>query len=149
MRLEINHKIARLNGMSTTELITEYERLSGGFLVSPRRHRLIRKLIWLYQCEDFAPISAAALERAKSIAQISSLRTHPPQGFNDQIPSTEKEFRLNPGSILVRTFRGKRIEVTVRERGFEWNGKLYKTISGVAKAITGTQWNGKRFFNLI
>jgi hypothetical protein len=50
--------------------------------------------------------------------------------------------------MLVREHDGKRFAVIVVEDGFAWNGKTYSSLTKVAKAITGTNWNGPRFFGL-
>ena len=49
---------------------------------------------------------------------------------------------------LVRTFRGARYQVTVKAHGFEYQGRLYTSLSEVARAITGANWNGWAFFGL-
>ncbi len=56
--------------------------------------------------------------------------------------------KLTPGTRLVRDWHGVGHTVIVREDGFEYNGKLWKTLTAVAKVITGTHWNGPRFFGL-
>ena len=56
--------------------------------------------------------------------------------------------RIKPGSILVREWSGELHRVTVLEIGFAWNGATYRSLSEVARAITGTRWNGPRFFGL-
>ena len=56
--------------------------------------------------------------------------------------------RIKPGSILVREWAGELHRVTVLEVGFAWNGATYRSLSEVARAITGTRWNGPRFFGL-
>ena len=53
-----------------------------------------------------------------------------------------------PGTKLVREWNGTEHTVTVRHDGYELNGKKYKSLSAIAKAITGTNWNGFRFFGL-
>ena len=55
---------------------------------------------------------------------------------------------LRPGTILVRLWHGVRHEVTIRQNGFEYQGQLYRSLSAVAKKITGSHWNGRRFFQL-
>ena len=50
--------------------------------------------------------------------------------------------------MILRDYRGLRLTVTVLERGFEWNGQIYSSLTAVAKAITGTHWNGRLFFGL-
>lgn len=61
-----------------------------------------------------------------------------------------KEFnrRLKPGTVLVREYRGERHTVTVVAGGFVWRDTTFTSLSTVARAITGTAWNGPRFFGL-
>jgi hypothetical protein len=54
----------------------------------------------------------------------------------------------SPGTVLVRQHAGSMHRVMVLDDGFAWNGKTYESLSKVAFAITGTQWNGPRFFGL-
>jgi hypothetical protein len=53
-----------------------------------------------------------------------------------------------PGTILVREWQGTTHHVTIVTDGFVWNGKTHSSLSGIARAITGTKWNGPRFFGL-
>jgi hypothetical protein len=53
-----------------------------------------------------------------------------------------------PGTRLVRDWQGERHEVTVLADGFEYAGRPYRSLSAIARAITGTQWNGPAFFGL-
>jgi hypothetical protein len=56
--------------------------------------------------------------------------------------------RIKPGTRLYRVWQEKTHVVTVTDDGFEWDGTRYKSLSAVARAITGTQWNGYAFFGL-
>ena len=56
--------------------------------------------------------------------------------------------RIKPGSELVRTWKGKRYRVTVMTEGFAYDGKPFASLSEIASEITGTNWNGPRFFGL-
>jgi hypothetical protein len=56
--------------------------------------------------------------------------------------------RLKPGAVLVREYQGKRHTVIVVPEGFSWDGTTYTSLSIIARAITGTAWNGPRFFGL-
>ena len=64
----------------------------------------------------------------------------------------EAELSTNPipraGTILVREWQGVTHHVTVTDDGFLWNGNSHRSLSGIARAITGTTWNGPRFFGL-
>ena len=56
--------------------------------------------------------------------------------------------RIKPGSELVRTFNRRTYRVVVMEKGFAWEGKTFSSLSEIALEITGTKWNGPRFFGL-
>src|SRR5690348_1693784 len=56
--------------------------------------------------------------------------------------------RLRPGTVLVREHEGHNHHVMVTDNGFAWNGTQYSSLTKVAFAITGTRWNGPRFFGL-
>jgi Protein of unknown function (DUF2924) len=55
---------------------------------------------------------------------------------------------VNPDTVLVREWHGTSHRVTVLERGFDWRGKRYRSLSEIARAITGTRWSGPRFFGI-
>jgi hypothetical protein len=71
----------------------------------------------------------------KFLASLTKLGEKPPR-------------RLKAGSVIVREHQGVRHEVLVVLGGFCWRGKTYAGLSTIAKAITGTHWNGPRFFGL-
>jgi len=60
----------------------------------------------------------------------------------------DPSLRLKPGTVLVREHNGELHRVMVLEEGFAWSGKTYRSLSETAFAITGTKWNGRRFFGL-
>jgi hypothetical protein len=60
----------------------------------------------------------------------------------------QKRVRLAPGTMLVREWDRQSQRVMVMANGFAWNGQTYDSLSKVAFAITGTKWNGPRFFGL-
>jgi hypothetical protein len=53
-----------------------------------------------------------------------------------------------PGTVLVREYKGQTIQVTVMDRGFEYLGRVYRSLSAIAKEVTGSHWNGLYFFGL-
>ena len=60
----------------------------------------------------------------------------------------QKRTELTPGTVLVRDWDRRSQRVMVMSDGFAWNGQTYDSLSKVAFAITGTKWNGPRFFGL-
>ncbi len=59
-----------------------------------------------------------------------------------------KKFDVTIGTKFIRDFKGEKYEVVAVDGGFKFNDKLYKTLSAVANIITGTHWNGKKFFGV-
>jgi Protein of unknown function (DUF2924) len=68
--------------------------------------------------------------------------------FASRKPATKDGIGLKSGALLVREWNGALQRVMVLEKGFAWNGKTYGSLSQIAKAMTGTSWNGHRFFGL-
>jgi Protein of unknown function (DUF2924) len=60
--------------------------------------------------------------------------------------AAELNRRLKPGTVLLREHQGERHEVTVTPDGYIWRGATFPSLSAIAGAITGTSWNGRRFF---
>lgn len=61
---------------------------------------------------------------------------------------TMKEVSIKPGTRLVRTWKGQRHSVIVKENGFDYQGRVFNSLSEVAATITSTRWNGWVFFGL-
>jgi len=71
---------------------------------------------------------------------LDKLQTNPPRNSAET---------FKPGTRLVRAWNGTTHEVTVLEFGYQWRGERYRSLSHIAREITGTQWSGPRFFGLI
>jgi len=63
-------------------------------------------------------------------------------------PGADRPRRLKPGTVLLREYQGERHTVTVVPNGYVWHETTYASLSVIARAITGTAWNGPRFFGL-
>src|SRR5271167_3708975 len=68
--------------------------------------------------------------------------------FDRRAPQTRDGVGLKVGALLVREWNGKLERVMILEEGFAWNGQTFGSLSQIAKAMTGTNWNGHRFFGL-
>lgn len=76
-----------------------------------------------------------------------ALMAVPDQNPGKPVPPTSPR-RLVPGARLVRQWRGRTHSVEVLDQGFLWSGRRYGSLSAIARAITGTNWSGPRFFGL-
>jgi hypothetical protein len=68
--------------------------------------------------------------------------------FDHRAPQTREGVGLKAGALLVREWKGQLERVMILEEGFAWNGQTFGSLSQIAKAMTGTNWNGHRFFGL-
>src|SRR5258708_38096019 len=68
--------------------------------------------------------------------------------FDRRAPQTREGLGLKAGALLVREWNGRLERGMILEQGFAWNGQTFGSLSQIAKAMTGTNWNGHRFFGL-
>ncbi|MFW6115851.1 MAG: DUF2924 domain-containing protein [Chloroflexota bacterium] len=157
--------IKMLRRMTVTELRQKYQQVFGEPCRSYNKDYLWKRIAWRIQADAEGGLSERAKRRAQELARESDLRVRAPRGFleagdedDDGNGTAEKgqvsrRFHVDrrlppPGSTLIREYRGERIEVTVLPNGFEHKGVPYRTLSAVAKAVTGSHWNGYAFFGL-
>src|SRR6266851_2316489 len=115
---------------------------------SNHKQFLIRRIAWRLQALAEGDLSERARERALRLAQDADLRLRAPQSSVWQ-PGTaaahgpHRDSRLPlPGAVLTRMFRDQNIIVQVLDKGFEYEGMVYRSLSAVARQVSGTQWNG-------
>jgi hypothetical protein len=107
----------------------------------------MRVLAYRLQAAALGGLDRAVLRRLRGPRDeaLGSKDTHP---FATRGPTTREGVGLRSGALLVREWKGRPERVMVLDDGFAWNGGVYRSLSQVAKAITGTNWNGHRFFGL-
>jgi hypothetical protein len=97
---------------------------------------LVRAVAYGLQAEVYGGLDSHTLRLLKKAGQANGKPSRPP-------PS-----RLSKGSKLFREWHGETHEVLVLDKGFAWHGETYPSLSAIARAITGTNWNGWAFFGL-
>lgn len=145
-------RLADLAAWSLADLKAEYVRLYGETTNSGNRRWLERRIAWRLQALAEGDLSLRAKQRAAEIAADADLRTtlppEPPPAAG-RVLAFQADRRLPPpGSLLVRDYKGQRVEALVVKGGFEWQGQRFSTLSALAKAITGSHLNGYAFFGL-
>ncbi|MBM4038175.1 MAG: DUF2924 domain-containing protein [Planctomycetes bacterium] len=122
---------------------------------------LRKRIAWRLQANATGGLSERARLRAMELANDADLRIRPPSatcssrkrntGSRLKEPRpTRRDPRLpEPGELLVREFKGTTVVVRVLERGFEYGGRVYPSLSPVAREATGSNWNGFLFFGLV
>ena len=94
-------------------------------------------------------LSERARQRALEIANEADLRMQAPKGYRRLVEATTGDGRLPPaGTVLLRTFKERHLEVRVLDSGFEFEGRTYPSLSAIASTVAGCRWNGFAFFGL-
>ena len=138
---KISLEIERISNLSCPDLAAEWQ---ADFGRSPPRHAsrgfLVGNLAWHQQVECLGGVPKGTKRRLAKLAAVfdrdGSYRP-PLAGPN-----------IRPGTRLVREWQGEGHEVTVDDDGFVWRGRRYKSLSAIAREITGTRWSGPAFFGL-
>ena len=125
--------IAEVRALETLDLRglrDEWRRRYGDPPKMRSRELLARLLAWRIQADAFGGLEATTIRLLKS----------------DNLPPPRPS--LTPGPRITRDWQGRRHDVDVLEEGFRYAGAEYRSLSQVARVITGTRWNGLRFFGL-
>ena len=108
------------------------------------RHLLFAVLAYRLQVDELGDLVSATTRLLEQIATSGGSL----DASRRMDESVRRRAELKPGTILTREWNAQRYRVMVVDEGFAWNGKTYDSLSKVAFAITGTNWNGPRFFGL-
>jgi hypothetical protein len=149
-------EIARLETMTITKVVERFESLFGEKCRSRNKRYLIRRIAWRLQANAEGDLSERAWARAAELALDSEVRVTPPrETIQPRLVTSGVQSRLAldqrlppPGSMLHRDYKGRQIRVLIVNNGFEYEGQLYKSLTAVANAITGSHVNGFQFFRL-
>jgi hypothetical protein len=149
--MNIQSELVRLNKLRMPELHAEYMRLHGEEARSNNRIFLVKRLAWKLQSMAEGGLSERARAKAAELAAGREIRVRPPAGVHvaaSAVVDAPATAELVPGTTLTRDWRGQRLVVHVTDRGVEWNGRTFSSLTAAAKAITGASWNGRLFFGL-
>ena len=132
----VEAELIRLACADTNGLARRWRVVFGGRAPDLPRALLQRILAYRIQADAAGDLGATTIKLLDRLGR----------GEISEIPLPE--LRAKPGTLLVREWEGTLQRVVVLESGFAWNGGTYESLSKVARAITGTNWNGPRFFGL-
>lgn len=135
----VEREIARLGNLTREELIERWNNTHGR---SPPKG-ISRRLLEFSAAYELQSRLLGGLKTASGKALVSALD---PISKNPKLPNGTGS--LGPGSQLVRVWNGRTHHVEVVEKGFIWNGRHFRSLSAIAREITGARWSGPRFFGL-
>jgi hypothetical protein len=155
MEADIINQIEGLRRVKVRELRDRYKEIFGEESRSNHKEFLFRRIAWRLQALAEGDLSERARQRAVEIAQDADLRicgpkpegTSPDGIGGRQSPSSDRRVPL-VGTLLIRHYKNRKITVQVLDGGFQYEDRFYKSLSAIAREVTGTQWNGYLFFGL-
>ena len=159
MVANLARELAALEKMTVGQLRERYAEVFGDATSAGNKDWLRKRIAWRIQALAEGDLSQRARERAAELANDADARVIAPRpkapkeviqvGPNQRVAALSQPQRLPPpGAILSREYKGRTIQVRILAGGFECEGEVYKSLSAVAKAITGQHCNGFHFFRL-
>ncbi|WP_254626406.1 DUF2924 domain-containing protein [Myxococcus sp. CA039A] len=154
---DVPQQLATLAHMRVPELAKKYQELYGEPTRSRNANYLRKRLAFRIQELAEGGLSARAVARiaelGDTLPESWRMRQSEVEKKNDAAPPSAaddgRDVRLPPpGAVLTRLYKGSQLRVTVREDSFEYEGKQHRSLSSIAKLVTGTAWNGFTFFGL-
>jgi len=157
--LNIAIEITALERHTIKQLQARYAELFGEETRAHHKPWLIKRIAWRIQALAEGDLSQRARQRALELANDADLRLSPPKvkvvasvperTMTVDVPQQDGDRRLPiPGTVISRPYKGQMLQVKVLPRGFEFEGEIFKSLSAVAKRITGQHCNGFLFFRL-
>ena len=158
MQLNVAKEVAALKQLTTRELRARYADTFGEATIAHNKAWLVKRITWRLQVQAEGGLSERARRRADELANDADLRLSPPwQKTVMETPDLPEmpaprgkgdERVPPPGTIITRTYKGESLQVQVLPDGFDFEGTVYKSLSAVARAITGQHCSGFHFFRL-
>ena len=134
-------RLAALKSASTLELRVQWRQLFGTDPPPYNRKFLESRLAYRVQELAYGGLKPETVARLEALGEQVD-------GGNIVLRRTRMDDRPIAGTRLLREYQGVEQTVTVLNDGYEWQGRPYRSLSAIARAITGTRWNGWTFFGI-
>ena len=134
-------RLAALKTTSTADLKAQWRELFGREPPPYNRRYLESRLAYRIQELAYGGLKPGTLRRLARLGEQVD-------GGKDAIRRRRSDKKPMAGTRLIREYQGVEHAVTVTDTGYEWQGRPYRSLSAIARAITGTRWNGPLFFGL-
>ena len=146
----IADEIAELRRLPVADLVVRYEEAFGKPPRVKHREHLWRKVAWKIQEQRFGGLSGAARKKLDELIAGLDVPELTPRTTRAKVTVGASNSSGEPpvGTVLVRQWNGQEVIVTRTDAGWECDGVVHGSLTAVAKAVTGTHWNGRLFFGL-
>lgn len=149
-------EIMELKGLPLGELQKKYKELFDGKKApSNNKVYLWRKIAYRMQELEYGGIPIETQDKIQELITkydpVNNKSLRPDNASDNQAKKTRlsRDKRLPiPGTVVAKDYKGIMLQVKILERGFEYNGKVYKSLTAIAKEVAGAHWNGFLFFHL-
>jgi hypothetical protein len=138
-------QIAEIQALDLAGLRERWKLFYGTEAPAYSREHLVRRLAYRVQELAHGGLNEATRVKLRAVAEKEA-----PDGQVRPLPRRDAN-RGAPvnGTVMTREWHGERHEVTAVDEGFEYRGQTYRSLSAIAKQITGAHWNGRLFFGLV
>jgi hypothetical protein len=133
---KLSARLAQLNGMSRGQLSIEWRRAFRSTPPELTKDLMVRFIAWQLQVKVSGNLPRSAAKLLDTIADGGSA------GADDAAT------KLKPGTRIVREWNGRLLCVQVIDAGFSFEDRSYRSLSEIAREVTGARWSGPRFFGL-
>lgn len=143
--VSLEHEIAHLRGLDLRGLRARWQSVTGRTAPAHlSRQLLFAVLAYRIQADIMGDLDGETIRLLKSIAGTTT------DGSVTSLTDVydQRRVKLLPGTVLTREWNGQVHRVMVADNGFVFEGQSYRSLSTIAHAITGTKWNGPRFFGM-
>jgi hypothetical protein len=146
--VNVAKEVAEMRQMTIGQLRDKYAEVFGESTRARHKEHLIRKIAWRMQANAEGGLSERALRRARELANDADLRMTAPKPRKQTTAAPTDDRLPAAGNVITREYKGRILQVNIETNGFVFEGVRYKSLSAVARAITGSHCNGYLFFRL-
>jgi hypothetical protein len=154
VQLNIVNEAAALERLTVGQLRQRFAEVFGEATRAGNRTWLVKRIAWRLQALAEGDLPERARRRAAELARDADLRLHAPRSQTAtpvppepvRVPAPVDHRLPPPGTLLTRPYKGQLVQVQVLTDGFAYAGRVYPSLSAVAKAVTGSHTNGFLFF---
>ncbi len=145
MQQSVIKQVTQLHLLDLEQLHERWRALFGSEPQSSNKQFLIKRLAYRIQEIAFGGLTQTVKTKMNIVLEKNAFDEYGRPSSKKQVFSPDKPIA---GTQFIREWKGVEHHVTVLRDGFEYQGRRYKSLSAIARSITGTQWNGPLFFGL-